>query len=67
MDGCREMMIISMPIPGRSNEIESNMNNDHVSEFIKALNELAIPMGMAPAYLSEDEYLAVSTTREMGF
>lgn len=63
MDGCREMMIISMPIPGRSNEIESNMNNDHVSEFIKALNELAIPMGMAPAY----EYPAVSTTREMGF
>ena len=56
-----------MHIPGRSNEIESNMNNDHVSEFIKALNELAIPMGMAPAYLSEDEYPAVSTTREMGF
>ena len=65
MDGCREMMIISMPIPGRSNEIESN--NDCESEFITTLNELAIPMGMAPAYLSEDEYPAVSTTREMGF
>lgn len=67
MDGCREMMIISMPIPGRSNETESNMNNDCESEFIKALNELAIPMGMAPAYLSEDECPAVSTMREMGF
>lgn len=56
-----------MHIPGRSNETESNMNNDCESEFIKALNELAIPMGMAPAYLSEDEYPAVSTMREMGF
>ena len=59
--------MVIMHIPGRSNETESNMNNDCESEFIKALNELAIPMGMAPAYLSEDEYPAVSTMREMGF